>query len=202
MKRNIRLSVTNVLVFINVCAYIVTVIWTIKIFGNSNELYQILIDFGGITKNSIVIHHEYLRLVTAMFLHFNIGHLLLNMLTLYYVGHFIESRLGHLKLFILYFVSGLLSNLFSAYLQGPEVISCGASGAIFGLFAFLVLAKWYYPEDISMAQTTKTYIIFIVINLIFNLGDQSINILSHFSGFIVGLFIMFIYIIQKRNKII
>ena len=68
--------------------------------------------------------------ISYMFLHGSITHLLFNMLTLYFFGPQVEERLGSRNFIILYFVSGISGALFT-FLNPSWII--GASGAIFGV---------------------------------------------------------------------
>ncbi len=80
------------------------------------------------------------QLVTYMFLHGNLVHLMMNMLILYFLGTEVERVLGSRNFLWVYFVSGLLGGLGWLALAGPQDICIGASGAIFGLLgAFVAL---------------------------------------------------------------
>lgn len=78
------------------------------------------------------------RLVTALFLHGGIMHLLFNSYALMSVGPLIENSFGRRKFFLIYLGSGVVSFLASAWLS-PYSLSIGSSGAIFGLFGFAVV---------------------------------------------------------------
>ncbi|MGW3262928.1 rhomboid family intramembrane serine protease [Streptomyces sp. NPDC001056] len=76
---------------------------------------------------------QFYRLLTAMFLHGGITHLLFNMLSLWWIGGPLEAALGRARYLSLYFVSGLAGSALT-YAVAPHTLSLGASGAIFGLF--------------------------------------------------------------------
>ncbi|WP_048305812.1 rhomboid family intramembrane serine protease [Halomonas sp. PR-M31] len=87
----------------------------------------------------ILRHGEIYRLVTAGFVHVNGAHLLVNMLTLYFFGPWLEIVLGPVGYLILYFGSELSAHGLSLIIQrgNPRYSAVGASGAITGvLFAF------------------------------------------------------------------
>lgn len=82
-------------------------------------------------------------IVTYMFLHGGMGHILFNMLGLFFFGPRVEERLGQRRFAILYFSSGVAGAFLSAALA-PSVAIIGASAAIFGvMFAF----AHYWPRD-------------------------------------------------------
>src|SRR5205814_2241267 len=86
---------------------------------------------------------EYYRLFTAMFLHFGLLHLLVNMWALWVLGRPLEALLGPARFLGLYLVSGLGGNVAVYLFSSPTGLSAGASTALFGLFAalFLVLRR-------------------------------------------------------------
>jgi membrane associated rhomboid family serine protease len=75
------------------------------------------------------------QILTYMFLHGGVMHILFNMLILYFLGTEIERTLGSRNFLIIYFVSGILGGLGWLALAGPNEVCIGASGAIFGLLS-------------------------------------------------------------------
>ncbi len=99
-----------------------------------------LLDAGAMIP-SLVAGGEWWRLLTAAFLHGNIGHLGMNMLVLWYVGAPLETALGRGRFLLLYLVSGLAGSA-GALLLSPDAVTVGASGAVYGVFgAALVLER-------------------------------------------------------------
>ena len=87
-------------------------------------------------------------LLTCMFLHGSIMHLLGNMYFLYVVGDNLEDVLGHKRFLIWYLVCGLIASL-SSYLVSPTsaIPSVGASGAIAGLFGMYLM--WFRHASLT-----------------------------------------------------
>lgn len=83
----------------------------------------------------------YLTLLTSMFMHGGIGHLVGNMLYLWIFGDNVEHRFGHLLFLVFYLFSGLIASFAQILLDPDSIIpNLGASGAIFGVLgAYLVL---------------------------------------------------------------
>jgi membrane associated rhomboid family serine protease len=73
------------------------------------------------------------QLFTYQFIHQGLGHLLANMLGLYFLGPETERALGTNRFFILYFLSGVLGGLGWSLLSPPGISCVGASGAVFGI---------------------------------------------------------------------
>lgn len=81
-------------------------------------------------------------LVTYMFLHGSIMHILFNMIVLYFFGPQVEARLGSARFLTLYFVSGISGGLLS-YVFARNFAVIGASGALFGV---MLAFAWYWPR--------------------------------------------------------
>lgn len=119
------------------------------------------------------------RLVTSMFVHYGILHLLLNMWALWMLGRNLEAALGPVRFVALYMLSGLGGSI-AGYLFSPESISAGASGAIFGLFAalFVVLKR--------LRRDTSSVVPILVINLVLTFTIPNISIAGHLGGLVTG----------------
>ncbi|MGW4151957.1 rhomboid family intramembrane serine protease [Micromonospora chersina] len=123
---------------------------------------------------------EWYRLVTAMFLHYGVVHLLLNMWALWVLGRTLEAVLGPLRFLALYLIAGLGGNV-AAYLFSPAHASTvGASTAIFGLFAaiFVIMRR--------LGRDTSAIVPILVINLIFTFTVPGISVAGHLGGLAVG----------------
>ena len=125
-------------------------------------------------------NHEYLRLVSAAFLHYGPLHILLNMFALYLLGPALELVLGRGRFLALYLLSALGGSVAILLFDSIDVGSAGASGAIFGLFAAaLVLSR-------SVGFDTRSLLITVGINFIFTFSVPGISKLGHLGGFAVG----------------
>lgn len=92
---------------------------------------------------AILNRKEYIRLLSAGFLHADIMHLLFNMMTLYFFGPVILEGFGALGFIIIYIGSILLGNIFSLFIyqKQPWYSAIGASGGVSGiLFAAIAMA--------------------------------------------------------------
>jgi len=94
-------------------------------------------NFGPATQDG-----EWWRLFTALFIHFGLLHLGMNMWALRDVGRLVERLAGPWRFAALYLGSGILGNLLSLVVQGNKAVSGGASGAIFGLYGALLVLLW------------------------------------------------------------
>ncbi|MFH1358359.1 MAG: rhomboid family intramembrane serine protease [archaeon] len=142
-----KLSVTNWLIILNVCVYIL-----ILIFQSVGFSETWIFNIFALQANAFFEGHVW-TLLTSMFSHIHIWHIFANMISLFFIGNFLEKIIGRKKFFWFYIASGLFAGLFygvlSFYLGGselgsrifinPEVFSLGASGAIFGIAGLLAI---------------------------------------------------------------
>jgi membrane associated rhomboid family serine protease len=131
---------------------------------------------------SIAQSHEYWRLVTSGFLHDGLFHILINMVSLYWVGTVLEPAIGSVNFAAIYFAS-LLAGSFGALLFSPGVPTVGASGAIFGIFGALIVVA--YRRGIPIWQSGLGFVL--VLNLVISFTFRGISIGGHLGGLIAGL---------------
>jgi membrane associated rhomboid family serine protease len=130
----------------------------------------------------IAHQHEYWRIVSSGFLHDGVLHILVNMLSLYFVGSALEPAIGSVNFAAIYFAS-LLAGSFGALLFQPDIQTVGASGAIFGIFgALIVVAR---ARGISIWQSGLGF--WLLANLLFSVSFKGISIGGHLGGLIAGL---------------
>ena len=158
------------------------------ILGNGSMDEGTLLAFGAnrglLTKNG-----EYFRLLTCAFLHKGIVHLLFNMYALYVIGPQVESFFGKFKFILIYLLSAISASTLSLIFN-DNVISVGASGAIFGLLGALLYFGYYYR--VYLGNVLKSQIIpIILINLLGVLTSMALgapdkkNKTDRINGFIV-----------------
>ena len=126
--------------------------------------------------------HQYWRIVTAGFLHDGLFHILVNMLSLYWVGMVLEPAVGRVNFAAIY-VASLLAGSFGALLFDPGAPTVGASGAIFGIFGALIVVA--YHRGIPIWQSGLGFVL--VINLLFSVTFAGISIGGHLGGLAAGL---------------
>lgn len=152
----------------------------------------LLVKYGAMNQQIVMETGQYWRFVTPIFIHIGWLHLLVNSMTLYFIGFRLEGLIGHLPFMGVYLLSGVVGNLASFALGNPQTISAGASTALFGMFAyFYALGKIYpYHQQIRfMGQQMGTLI---VVNLVFNLFSSQIDMWGHLGGAVGGFLLAFI----------
>lgn len=155
-------------------------------FVGSSESSATLLFFGA-KFNPLIAAGEYWRLIAPIFLHIGIVHLLINSITLYYLGSMVENIVGHWRYLVIYLASGLIGNLFSY--QFSENISAGASTALFGLFAVFLALKNLFPRNRHIQSIGSQYLTLVGINLVFGIMGSGIDIWGHVGGLVGGFLI-------------
>lgn len=145
----------------------------------------------GAQVNLLVWEGETWRLLTAMFLHIGVTHLMFNGWALYSLGRDVEMFYGSVRFTILYFVAGLFGGA-AYYVLGAATtavtVSAGASGAVFGVIG-AELAFWLRNRELFGAfgrQHLLNLGILVMINLFFGFTVPGINNLAHLGGLISG----------------
>jgi len=83
---------------------------------------------------------SYYTLITYQFLHLNFQHLVSNMFALFSIGRAVESEIGSTKFGLSYLLAGVFSGILHiVFNQGSDIMVIGASGAVFGALALLLL---------------------------------------------------------------
>jgi rhomboid protease GluP len=140
-------------------------------------------DYGPLTT-----HGEWWRLLTAMFLHFGVYHLAINMAVLASVGPLAERLFGRAGFIVLYMFAGIGGNIASLTLN-PLTTSAGASGAIFGiyggLFGLFLRQRRSFPMEALRSQALGAAL-FVGYNLVYAMGKPGINMAAHVGGLLTG----------------
>ena len=178
-----RVRATPALVVTNTAIFIAMVV--VARFGTfgPQQLLNWGANFGPLTVNG-----QWWRLVTALFVHFNIAHLVLNMWALWNVGRLAERLYGTRIFLVLYFVSGAFASL-TSIAWDPSHTSAGASGAIFGILgafiAFLAHQQTHMPAAIVRAHWIST-LAFVLFNLVSGALQPGIDNAAHIGGLLSG----------------
>ena len=197
------LSVTNKLIAINVLSFLI--FWIL--------IYLKVLPMSYVTLNPGVIFNKFYfwTFLTSMFLHAGVFHLLVNMISLFFVGSFIERILGKKRYFWIYMISGLFAGIL--FIISPLIFpsnwgvsAVGASGAIFGLIGLLMVLTpnlkvyiMFIPIPIKMKYAAPGMLILLWI--ISFAGNIPIGNVAHLGGLIVGLVYGFILRKKFPNKI-
>ena len=180
-------SPTIMLVLANIIVYIYTSILSGNFLKTSMNVMSNLGQF-----NYYVLNYGYYwQLFTSMFVHANLAHLANNMIFLLIFGLRAEELFTEKEYLAIYFVSGLFGNILTLLL-GPQVVSVGASGAIFGVFGACII--YIYQSIIAVA--------FYSIILFMMSTGAGVNVFAHFGGLVIGLLLGYYFAKMRRYNIV
>ncbi|XP_019708610.1 RHOMBOID-like protein 1 isoform X2 [Elaeis guineensis] len=164
------------------------------LFGPSSSTLE---KMGALDVTKVVKEHQGWRLITCIWLHAGVIHILANMLSLLFIGVQLEQEFGFVRIGLLYVLSGFGGSLLSALFIRSN-ISVGASGALFGLLGGMLselITNWTVYENKFAALWTL--ILIVAINLALGLLPHVDNF-AHIGGFISGFFLGFVFLIRPQ----
>lgn len=179
--------------------------WEISHFQNADV--PVRNHFGGVAKYFSRNTFPPFSMLSSMFMHASLLHILCNMYFLWIFGGNIEERLGIFRFLLLYLLSGIIGDLaFVAFHTSSLVPMIGASGAVSGVMGAYMI--WYPRSRIR----TLVFLIFLITSidipalaflllwflaqLLFAGGGEGIAWQAHIGGFITGLILAWIF--KKR----
>jgi rhomboid protease GluP len=180
------IPVTQLLIAINLIVFIAMVGGGADIWHSSNGVQ---LDWGA-NFGPAVQDGEWWRLGSALFLHFGVIHLALNLLALWDSGQLVERMYGHARFMGIYFSSGLAGNLLSLVTNSGSAVSGGASGAIFGVYGALLIFLWRERANLDPHEFRWLFwgaAGFSVITIALGLSVTGIDNAAHIGGFMAGI---------------
>ena len=202
-----RFSVTTWIIIANIIVFIFAFLF-MGIFGTDKVLSLIALQPKAFFNGMVW------QLLTSMFMHGNFTHLFVNMISLFFIGNFVEKLIGRKRFFWFYMLSGLIAGLFFvviAYFFGnteigirifgsPEIFAVGASGAIFalgGLLAILTPKLRVYVFFIIPMQMWVAMVVLLVVLWAASVGaGLPFGNTAHLGGLLVGV----VYALYLKNK--
>ncbi|KAM1054589.1 hypothetical protein ACFX13_001974 [Malus domestica] len=164
------------------------------LFGPSSSTLEKL---GALEWTKVVHKHQGWRLVTCIWLHAGIIHLVANMLSLVFIGIRLEQQFGFVRVGIVYLLSGFGGSVLSSLFIRKN-ISVGASGALFGLLGAMLselITNWtMYTNKVA---ALLTLLVIVAINLAIGILPHVDNF-AHIGGFLTGFLIGFILMPRPR----
>jgi rhomboid protease GluP len=134
----------------------------------------------------LVAQGEAWRLLSSMFLHAGFAHLALNMLSLYFLGSFIEGAFGRGRYLALYLLSGISGGLAYLYFGAFDGAAVGASGAIFGLLGGVLGYSLRRGTFSWQNPLIRQLLILLALNLYLGFSIANISNTAHIGGLLGG----------------
>lgn len=155
----------------------------------STENVGFMLAHGAMFAPLVLDHGQYYRLLTSVFMHFGVSHLINNMIVLFVLGDNLERAMGHVKYLAFYMICGIGANLISMavnVMTGSIAVGAGASGAIFGVVGGLVYAVGVNRgrlEDL----TSRQLIFMIMLTLYHGFTSMNVDNAAHIGGLVIGI---------------
>lgn len=157
-----------------------------------------LVKMGALDVAKVVHGRQGWRLITCMWLHAGVVHLLINMLCLLVVGIRLEQEFGFVRIGLVYLVSGFGGSLMSALFIQSSSVSVGASGALFGLIGSMLselITNWsLYANKVA---ALLTLLLVILSNLALGLLPRVDNF-AHIGGLVSGFLLGFVVFVRPH----
>jgi rhomboid protease GluP len=160
-------------------------IWLLMTVRGGSERLDVLIAFGA-KFNPLIVEGQVWRLLTSIFLHIGLMHLLFNSYALFRLGMDVEHIFGSGRFLVLYLLSGVSGSLLS-FAFNPH-LSAGASGAIFGLIGALGVYLFRHRQAFGQLGQRRLWDVIGVAlyNLVFGFVTPGIDNLGHLGGLVSG----------------
>lgn len=177
--------VTLAIIIINALVFLASA-WVVGGLSFQNAAGQYFMLHAGANFNPYTVGGQYWRLLTSMFMHWDIVHIAVNMFALHGVGRALEPFLGGWRFALLYLATGLAAGLASLQFN-MYVLSAGASGAIFGLFGYLVIWQILinFRDRALLKRLLINFLVFVVVNTAIAKA-ANVDTPAHLGGFVAG----------------
>ena len=188
--------ITRFLVLVNIVAFL----WELRVGGfgvlSGNANIDPVLQAASLYPAAVLEGGQWWRIITGGFLHGSLMHIAINMFSLYWLGRFIESATGPIRMIVIYFASLIASGLAVIYFSPPDVPTVGASGAIFGLFgALFAIGFKFGPRGMDLIRSNVGIL---VANLVFTFVVPGISWQAHVGGLIAGFIVTYLIYFPPR----
>jgi len=178
--------VTQVIFGINVAVYLAMLFAGVSMLNNPDgrDLVRWGANFGPLTLSG-----QWWRLLTCVFIHGGLLHIAFNMWCLWDLGRLAESVYGHWTFTAVYLLCGLSASI-GSLIWKADVLSVGASGAIFGIAGALIAS--FYLGEFSLPRAAisgmlRSVVTFVGYNLFFGAVISHVDNAAHVGGLVMGL---------------
>jgi membrane associated rhomboid family serine protease len=161
-------------------------------FGAVDNMEKLL-SFGAFMP-ALVLQGDYFRLITAVFLHGSLLHLLFNVLALQLFGPFVENCLGLSSYLAFFVITGVAGNLCGLW-PVSFMVAVGASGGVMGILGASMIFLIFDPrsaKDPERNKRIKDLVFLLAANLVIGQVESSVFNGAHIGGLITGAILAFL----------
>jgi membrane associated rhomboid family serine protease len=187
--RTVNLNILWFLIALNVVIFIIELVI-------GGEPINEVVDFLGLTPDELL--QQPWTIISSMFVHGSVLHILFNMISLYFLGSFFIRAAGEKSFLAVFFLGGLAGNILFALLANPFSTGIGASGAVFALGGALAVMVPRVPVFIFFIPVPIPLWVAILILFLFSFLPR-IAWQAHLGGLLLGLIAGLI--LRRRRRI-
>ncbi len=190
--------VTPILIDINLAVFALMVFSGADFFQPGT---QSLVRWGANVRY-LTLDGQWWRIITNVFVHIGILHVLFNMYALVYIGVLLEPQMGRLRFLAAYLLTGIMASLASLYWHS-NTVSAGASGAIFGMYGvFLALLTTNLIDKTRRRALLISIVVFVAFNLLYG-ARAGVDNAAHVGGLVSGILIGYLFYpgLRKPNDL-
>jgi membrane associated rhomboid family serine protease len=181
---NTRPVVTYTLIGVTIVVFLLQIVQGIDAMAERWGMWPIAVAMGG----------QWWRLITSAFLHGSFLHIAFNMYVLFALGPTLERILGHGRFIVLYLTAAFGASVTSYVFSDANMVSVGASGAIFGLMGALVVAGKRLRYDITQV------LVLIGINIAIGFIAPGVDWRAHLGGLVAGAAVAALLVYSPRRS--
>jgi len=157
---------------------------------------------GALEPDAVVYGHEYWRLLTALFLHYGLLHILFNLYALYLLGPELEHLIGSFKFVASYLICGLGSSAGVVLLHALRWTEAdqlvGASGCVMGVIGVSAGLLLRHRQTPLAGRRLRNIILIVALQTAFDLSSPQVSLSAHLSGFLTGVLVGVILAAHRR----
>ena len=203
-----RINIVLTLIALN---FIIFLAVSLLGFFSSSNCEDTICKYVALQPSSILSGENLWTVITSMFIHGSFFHLFVNMLSLFFLGSFLEKLVGSKRFLFIYIISGILASLFFVFFafafgQNLTIPAVGASGAIFGIGGVLAVLTPKVPVylmfiPIPMPLWFGIALMLVLIWLVSAVAGLPIGNTAHLGGLIAGLIYGFFLRLKHKKKV-
>ena len=195
--RGVNLNILWFLIALNVLIFIIELaVGPYPIVQNGQVVNEVVLLLG---LARLALPQQPWTIISSIFVHGGFGHILFNMISLYFLGSFFFRAVGERSFLTVFFLGGLAGNALYLLLAPPNVIGIGASGAIFAIGGALAVLVPRVPVYILFIPIAMPLWVAILIFFLLSFVFPQIAWQAHLGGVLAGVTAGFI--LRRRRRI-
>jgi membrane associated rhomboid family serine protease/TPR repeat protein len=173
--------------------------------GPPGASIEVLIAFGGLSRDLVLQEGQWWRLVAAPFIHADIVHLMLNGAALLFAGFALEDLVGKVRWALIYSLGALVGGVFSLCVNGPSIVSIGASGSVMALLAALVVLASAVEDEVQrngLQVTAARLLVPSLLPVVTRRTGGAVDVAAHVGGALAGALLALVLLPELKRRLV